>query len=462
MKKITSACLAVFVAGLTAGLNAEMNAVETLALSQVPDQKIIVFKNDNLRWEQKEQIILDSGGRPGRRIPLINAVVGYFPEGASPELDYDPNIMLVADDDYALMVGNFPAERDGLGPAPMFNPPVTPSEQEVPWGIERVGAPLAWEQAQGRGIKVCIIDSGVDVSHPDLAGNVMGGVSLVESTTTPTADIEDGLGHGTHVNGIIAAMNNATGVVGAAPNASLYQSKVFGSSGYTSISIVIAGVDYCASIGAQVINMSLGSSRKNDALELAIKKAHAAGIVIVAAAGNDYGRPVSYPAAYPEVIAVSASNINNALADFSSKGPEVDVIAPGDDILSTFKGGVYRELSGTSMASPHVAGVAALILSRNSALSNVQVKSIIEETATNLELPADSQGRGLVNALKAVEKAGDSALGQPRYLLAAQQNSAVYIKTKVIPDNAFKLPVKIIRGVPSENQVRTLQNIFGN
>ncbi|MBI2069821.1 MAG: S8 family peptidase [Elusimicrobia bacterium] len=454
MRKTILFAAVVFAACILAGAQAIADTSESQALAKVPKQKIVVFDDPRLTWEQKEEMIRQAGGEPVRRLVSINAVVGYFPRGMALNLDDQPQISLVADDDYAQMI---------VGEAaPLFAPAVPPKAQQTPWGVERIGSSYAWRQAQGRGVKVCIIDSGVDVTHPDLAGNVMGGANFAESTGTPTTNIEDELGHGTHVNGIIAAMDNATGLVGVAPHATLYQSKVFGSSGYTSWSTIMAGIEYCASIGAQVINMSLGGSRNNAALHLAVQKAHQQGIVIVAAAGNDYGRPVAFPGAYPEVVGVSASNINNALAGFSSKGPEVDLIAPGDDILSTYKGGQYREMSGTSMASPHVAGVAALILSRNNTLSNVQVQQIMERTAMTLGLAPEAQGRGLVNARAAVVEASMSAHDR----LMADTPSGTATMPSVQGPIRIRVPTTL-SGIPRrpanpQQGLQQVRTIFGN
>ncbi|MBI4064280.1 MAG: S8 family peptidase [Elusimicrobia bacterium] len=433
-------------------LHAKSNTSEILALSQAANQKIVIFTNAQLNWEEKEELIRKAGGQPLQRLAFINAIVGQFPNGMSLNLEDEPTVESVSDNS---LIGLVPGIESIAG----FT---EPKGQEVPWGVARINSPEAWKQAQGRGVKVCIIDSGADLQHQDLKGNVVGGANFsVDGSTTPDDNIQDEQGHGTHVNGIVAAINNATGLVGVAPHSFLYQAKVFGSAPYTTLAAVIAGIEYCASIEAHVANMSLGSRSDNEALHIAVQELHKAGTVIVAAAGNDSGGAVSFPGAYPEVIGVSASNSENKMAYFSSQGPEVDVIAPGESIPSTFPPGDYRDLSGTSMASPHVAGVAALVVSKNLNLTNVQVKSIIELSATNISLPPEQQGKGLANAAKAVEMARLTLPG------AALVNIA---RTPLGVANGQTSFISIMRqgSAPSKNARRAQNNkqaligLFGN
>ncbi|MBI2265975.1 MAG: S8 family peptidase, partial [Armatimonadetes bacterium] len=182
----------------------------------------------------------------------------------------------------------------------------------------------------------------------------------------------------------------------------LYAVKALSRTGSGWLSDIIEGIQWCIDNNMKVINMSFGSASGNVSFHDAIIKAYQAGIVMVAAAGNE-STSVSYPAKYPETIAVTATDSNNSLAYFSNYGPETDLAAPGVGVSSTYLGGGYRTLSGTSMAAPHVTGAAALKLALNGALSPDQVRAALMATAEPLlNLTADQQGAGLVDAYKLV------------------------------------------------------------
>jgi subtilisin family serine protease len=282
--------------------------------------------------------------------------------------------------------------------------------QETPWGITRVRAPQAWPLGTtGSGVGVAILDTGIDRTHPDLVGRVSDfGVTTVDSTSY----FSDKDGHGTHVSGTVAAANNDIGVVGAAHTATLHSVKVLNDSGSGTWSSVAAGLDWVTSntttYNIKVANMSLGGSTGSATLANACSAAWNAGVLLVAAAGNSgntrgTGDNVGYPAKYDTVIAVAASDANNKRASFSSTGPAVELIAPGVGIRSTTTGGGYASWNGTSMASPHVAGVAALMFAAQPGLTNAQARQALRDTALNLGLPKEHQGYGLVQADAAVK-----------------------------------------------------------
>lgn len=223
----------------------------------------------------------------------------------------------------------------------------------IPWGVQFVGVPRIWRNGKGEGVKVAVIDTGISKSHPDLKGQVAGGVEFVKGKIG---------GHGTHVAGTIAAALNDRGIVGIAPKASLYDVRAFSADGTASIADIIKGIDWSIRNGMDVINMSFGSDQPSEALSRMIRKASDAGIVMVASAGNN-GGALEYPAAYKEVVAVGAVDQKGRLAEFSSRG-KLSVKAPGVDIYSTWLGGKYRTLSGTSMAAAHASGLAALRISQ--------------------------------------------------------------------------------------------------
>lgn len=271
--------------------------------------------------------------------------------------------------------------------------------QTVPWGIRRIGIQrLPSNLRQGTGVRVGVIDTGIDANHPELASNIAGGINLISPSSSPVDDN----GHGTHVSGTIAAITNSKGVIGVAPQARLYVIKTFDRNGSSSNSDIIRGIEWAIRQNIQVLNMSFGSNEPSEAMREALAQAYRAGIVLVASAGNDGTRnSVDYPARYPGVIAVGAITERNRIASFSSRGRQLDIVAPGENILSTGLRGTYDTLSGTSMASPHVAGVTALILSRYPALTPGQVNRTIRSTAIRLQgYSSSSQGSGLINAAR--------------------------------------------------------------
>ncbi len=273
--------------------------------------------------------------------------------------------------------------------------------REETWGINRVHAPAAWPITEGMGVKVAVIDTGIDASHPDLSGSVDGGYSAITKTENP-ADYQDDNGHGTHVSGTIAGHRDGKGIVGVAPRARLYAVKVLDADGWGSLSDVIDGIVWAAMKRMDVANISLGTSVDSEALKRAVSFARGAGVVIVAAAGNSSGT-VSFPGAYEDTIAVTASDSADNLADFSSRGPEVDFIAPGLDVLSAKMGGGFISYSGTSMAAPHVAGLAALVVSQGYVGRNGPdgVFAQLKKAARPLPiLSAQMQGAGMIDAGK--------------------------------------------------------------
>jgi subtilisin family serine protease len=271
--------------------------------------------------------------------------------------------------------------------------------QLAPWGIARVNAPRAWARGfRGQGIRVAVVDTGVG-PHLDLAPPVASATFVPGSTSA-----NDDNGHGTHVAGTIAALDNATGVVGVAPRATLLRAKVLDRSGSGSDTQVAAGIVWAANNGARIINLSLGGGFST-AIQRALVFARGRRAAICAAAGNNSTptrcAPAIYPARDPLCIAVAAIDAANRKAVFSCCGPELDLAAPGVNILSTFPGNAYRILNGTSMATPHVSGTAAVLLSRAPGLEPARLQAHLQRTA--LPLGATNRfGRGLVQADRAV------------------------------------------------------------
>ena len=286
-----------------------------------------------------------------------------------------------------------------------------PGTETIPDGVKQVYAEGAWPISKGKGIGVAVLDTGIDFNHPDLKANYVGGVSFVPGTT-PMDDNDPG--HGTFCAGVIAAAKNGSGVVGVAPEASLYAVKVLDKKASGLFSWSIAGIDWCMNQPEiHIINMSLGCESTPTALELMCNLAWSRGLLIVAGAGNQDGNPVppqqsnvDYPARYRNVIAVSSIDSHNVIAPNSARGCEVDLCAPGVDIQSTLPGGKCGPLSGTSVACPHVAGVAALAWAAHLSpkATNEQIWSLLASTAVDLGRTGrdSSYGYGCVNAKAAV------------------------------------------------------------
>jgi len=231
--------------------------------------------------------------------------------------------------------------------------------ETIDWSLAAYHIPDHWKDTRGRSVRLALLDTGIDDQHPDLEGAIDDARDFTASRFGPA----DQNGHGTHTAGTIAARQNNLGVIGVAPDCRLLIGKVLGDDGSGNSANVAAGIDWAADSGADVISMSLGSSQPDPSLLAAIERATAKGKFIIAAAGND-GRDnsVNYPAHWKSTIAVAAVDASGHLAPFSSRGPEVDIAAPGENILSTWLHGTYAKLSGTSMATPFVAGVTALLV----------------------------------------------------------------------------------------------------
>ncbi len=517
--KVKTLLIAGLILVLMAGL------LGSAGLAAAPPERIDVLIGFHEAPGGSEQaLVRGGGGEIYRRFTVVNVIAARMTPQAAGALALNPRVVYV--------------ELDG---------PVYAVEQAVPWGIDRVFGgetyPFAtWTASKGSGIGVAVLDTGIDVDHPDL--NVVGGRRFYMVSTGPPQNrlreddnYDDVYGHGTHVAGTVAALDNDFGVVGVAPLVSLYAVKVLDDTGSGSVSAIVAGIEWAVNNGIPVLNMSLGSTTHSETLQDACDNAYAAGHLVVAAAGNEGEGTdtVIYPAKYESVIAVAASDISDARASFSSTGPAVELIAPGADVLSTIpwtdensltvegvsyqanyienaartdasgvtgllvdgglatttnpdwsgkavlvergeisfydkvmnvqnSGGVavviynnepgnfygtlgdgnssdipaislsqedgqwlvanklgvdgtvvslydpntpgYGRSSGTSMASPHAAGVAALVWAADPGLTNVQVRAILQQTAEGLGLPATHQGYGLVradSAVKAVE-----------------------------------------------------------
>jgi len=235
-------------------------------------------------------------------------------------------------------------------------------KETIDYGVKMLGVAYEWHETMGEGIRVGVIDTGIDLDHEDLRGRIK---EYINFTTRYQKDVEDTNGHGTHVAGSICANRNGIGVVGAAPKCDLYIAKAFGAGGHAETENIIKSFEWLISKKVHVINMSFSASEPNEYEKMMVKKCHDNGIILVGAAGNDGGigdeDTIGYPAKYESVIAVTAVDMNLKRAPFSSQGSRAQVAAAGTNILSTYKNNTYAVLSGTSMATPLITGACAIL-----------------------------------------------------------------------------------------------------
>ncbi|TYR81327.1 peptidase S8 [Priestia megaterium] len=282
----------------------------------------------------------------------------------------------------------------------LFKASYLPNDSFYPYqyGPQNIQAPSAWDVTRSSSdIKIAILDTGVQLDHPDLAAKLLPGVNFADGNFVPN----DRNGHGTHVAGIAAAVtNNNLGVAGTAPLASILPARVLDDSGNGLLSNIANGIVYAANEGAEVINLSLGAPQGSTTLQNAVNYAWNKGSVLIAAAGNDGSTAITYPAYYSNVIAVASTDSSNQKSVFSNYGTWVEVAAPGSNILSTYIGGYYAYLSGTSMASPHAAGLAGLLAAQGR--TNVQIRHTIQNTCDPIPGTGTYWIYGKINADQAV------------------------------------------------------------
>jgi serine protease len=357
----------------------------------------------------------------------VSAVASQLQNNAQIEFA-EPNFVAFATDEPALAPRNF-----------------TPNDPflQYQWGLQAIQAEQAWDKSRGAGVIIAVLDTGVAYEDfesfrraSDLApGQFVAGYDFVNNDSHPNDD----QGHGTHVAGTLAqTTNNGTGVAGVAFEARLMPVKILDQQGRGSYSAIIQGINFAVNQGAKIINMSLAGNSPSQAMEDAIRQAKSQGVTIVAAAGNNGRQEVGFPAAYDDlVIGVGAIRQDRSRASYSNYGPQIDIVAPGGDnrvdqnndgfgdgiVQQTFREGSttefsYRFFEGTSMATPHVSGVAALLLSKNGGLSPDQIEGFLTSTAQDLG-PAgfdNEYGAGLIQAyaaLLALEGGGPTPTATP-------------------------------------------------
>lgn len=295
------------------------------------------------------------------------------------------------------------------------------STAERDWGLRQFRIPEAWKSSRGAGVRIAVLDTGIDANHRDLKNQVR----AVANFTNSAYHVRDMQGHGTHCAGVIAAREDNQGMVGVCPDlgqsdGGLLIGKVLGDDGSGLGSWVTAGIDWAVAEGAEIISMSLGGRVPDKDIHEAIVRAAEAGVLVIAAAGNDGGGGtqedrVNYPGRYAETIAVGAVGRDELIAEFSSRGEAVDIAAPGEKILSTFPGNKYVRLSGTSMATPFVAGVVGLICAQRELGTVDALRQLLYEHAEDAGPPGEdfSYGAGLIrpDAMLAVRRPSSGSCG---------------------------------------------------
>jgi subtilisin len=351
------------------------------------------------------------------------AVAGRFPAQAREALQKNPNVRYVEPDGQLQAIG-----------------------QSLPWGVDRTDAELTTDDgATGAGADVAILDSGIDSDHPDLKANLGAGKAFAycSGCAEPWDDDND---HGTHCAGIVGAVDNGRAVVGIAPETTLHAVKVLQSNGWGSYSDIAAGVTHVADEGWDVASLSLGGDYSNTLAD-AIEYAHRNGVLLVAAAGNNgpCSDCVMFPASHPDTVAVSASTSDDSLASFSSTGPEVDLVAPGQGVASTVRGGtaIY---SGTSMACPHVSAAGGLLMTQG--LSNTEARRQLEASAEDIGLAANEQGNGLLDVEAAVDgtvtdEAPTASVVAPTDGATVSGTTAVQVDARDAEDDPSTLAVEV-------------------
>lgn len=419
LKKRVVASSALFFATSAAMVGFATQAQAQNGPEYIPGRYIVTLHDKGDREEEDGDFtqVNAVSNRPG---VTVQQRYGYAKKGfaadltpaALAQLKSDPRVARIEQDQVVRLNG-----KPGGGGGGSTTQPA----QTIPWGISRIAADKS-SSISGNGsgavdVDVAIIDTGIDTTHPDL--KVVGGRNFTGGSTSAYSD---GNGHGTHVAGTVAALDNTIGVVGVAPGARLWAVRVLDSTGSGTMSGVIAGVDWVTSNAAtiEVANMSLGGG-DSPTLNSALAKAVAAGVTFAVAAGNstvDTRGTSPANSTSTGVITVSALDQNGNLAYFSNFGLNyvddsnaengVDVIAPGVNIYSTYMGGKYATMSGTSMASPHVTGVAALCKAKNPGFTPAQVKSSVMQSAPSAYLGTGPGGIYGISPWSAVSGDSDS------------------------------------------------------
>jgi thermitase len=378
----------------------QREAADTGARS-VAGRLLVKWKDSAAASRWRDKLGLSAASLDGEGTQAIDLPAGMtaesFRQAAGADLEY-------AEPDYIMRAVKPPVDKDTKGQ----------------YALQKVRAAEAWKITKGKSdVRIAVVDTGVDLGHPDLKGQIVASTNVIGwRGKLGLASAKDGNGHGTHCAGVVAAQANGQGVSGIAPGCKLLIAKALGDDGAGATSDIVRGIRWALAQKADVISLSVGGEDDAEALRDAVDDALKAGVVVVAAMGNEGKTLKNYPAAYPGVIAVGATNSQDKVSAFSTRGSWISVCAPGANIQSTtptYKvtmshkdmGGLtatYGQLSGTSMATPLVAGLAGLIKSQNPGWTPAQVKKAIERSAVKLGGGfSNTAGHGRVDAAAALK-----------------------------------------------------------
>ncbi|MFC7321268.1 S8 family peptidase [Halobacillus campisalis] len=356
-------------------------------------------KADQGDYVKGEVVVKFKEGKSGEKSALDGLKASEIPDDDA--VDSEFKVLKVGNVEAVVKALNKNPNVEYAEPNYEFDAAWTPNDtyyNSVQYGPQTTNTPAAWDITRGStNQQIAIIDSGVDYNHPDLDDKTIRGYDFIDNDYDPM----DENGHGTHVAGTAAAeTNNSQGVAGMAPDTEILAVRALDASGNGSLAAIADAIRYSADQGAEVINLSLGCDCDTQTLENAVNYAWSQGSLVVAAAGNDGVSTTFEPASYSNVIAVGAVDENDNRASFSNYGTWVDVTAPGVDIASTVPNGGYAYMSGTSMASPHVAGLAGLLASQGK--SNSEIRSAIENTADPISGTGYYFNDGRINSYEAL------------------------------------------------------------
>jgi subtilisin family serine protease len=388
--------LALLITSQAGAQNASHTLLTNLSTSTSPDQIVVKFSPDT-PITSRNRTIRKSGGKIVNEIPALGAILLTIPDGeAQAVINY-----LANQEDVNYVEPNYHMEATEIIP----NDPGWSNQ----YNLSAIRAPAGWSINSGAvWVTIAILDSGIDLSHPDLFVRILPGYDFVNNDNDP----QDDNGHGTHVAAIAAASsNNNVGIAGVNWGANIMPIKVLDASAMGTYANLAAGIVWATDHGAQVINLSLGGASPSFVLLDAVNYAYQRGVILVGSTGNAGIPAVLYPAAYDPVIAIGATDINNDWAGFSNHGQEIDLVAPGMNIYSAFTGGGYGYRSGTSMAVPHVSGLAAILIGIPGN-GPTGVRRLMEGTALDL---GDSGwdaffGNGLIQMDRAIQLAAQISL----------------------------------------------------
>ncbi|MCU7927481.1 MAG: S8 family peptidase [Candidatus Thiodiazotropha sp. (ex Dulcina madagascariensis)] len=420
------------------------------------ERKVIIGFH-NTPGPAEHALIHGAGGKIKKQFTHLRAVSADILDSDLDALRSNPGIAYIEED---AVIQAIDPLSGGIRSLSVGTAQAASIEYENAWSVSHIGSQIPHDLGvTGTGIKIAVLDTGIDYNHPDLDMNYAGGDNFISIDPNNHDPLDDSYNsHGTHVAGTIAAELDGAGVVGVAPEASIYAVKVLDGAGFGSVSSVVAGIDWAVANQMDIINLSMGFTTYFQSLADACEAANAAGLVVVAAAGNSYGGPVMYPAALPSVIAVGATTIFNDIGFMSATGPEIELTAPGLNVNSTIANGGYGFLGGTSQAAPHVTGVAALLMSMgvgdidgNGVEDNNDIRQYMQLTALDLGDPGVDTvfGYGLVTAPEPVIEnpithlVVDKLKGKPKKSAETATIEDGVFEIRIVNTSLSKIKVKV-------------------